>query len=160
MPATPAPGLRILVVEDDADIAESVKALLEWGIAGAEVTTAPDGAEALRVLPAVSPHVIVSDYRMFGMDGVAFLKAAREQAPTAPRILMTAYPEMEVALEAGNGAHVESLLPKPLDPEEVLAKVSGLLARQAQDREGGRALARSASRLAQAMEERIRTLNP
>ena len=59
------------------------------------------------------PDVIVSDMRMPGMDGAAFLAAARALAPTSVRILLTAQTDVESAARAVNAGGIYKLLTKP-----------------------------------------------
>jgi YesN/AraC family two-component response regulator len=114
---------RILLVEDEPDIRQSLKDLLEMQIPDLEVTTAATGAEALRAMPEVRPSIIITDFKMPGMNGLEFLAAARALAPETPRVLMTAYPDLEVATRAINDLHIENFLAKPIEPEEMIAKI-------------------------------------
>ena len=82
---------RILLVEDEPDIRASLKDLLEMQIPDLLVETAATGAEGLRMMPKVRPHLIITDYKMPGMNGLEFLAASRALAPETPRILMTAF---------------------------------------------------------------------
>jgi response regulator RpfG family c-di-GMP phosphodiesterase len=67
--------------------------------------------------------VIISDYMMPGMDGVAFLKQARDRLPGAVRILCTAAEDFRVALQAVNSGEVFRIISKPWDLEDLLATV-------------------------------------
>ena len=96
------PVRRILLVEDEPDIRASLKDLLEMQIPGAQVATAGNGAEGLQEIQRSRPHVIITDYKMPGMNGLEFLQAARAYAPETPRMMMTAYPDLEVATRAIN----------------------------------------------------------
>lgn len=140
---------RILVVEDEEDIRVVLKDLLESGLDDVDVRTAGTAEEALDGLSAWRPDVILSDYKMPGMDGLAFLEASRVAAPETPKILMTAFPDLEVAVKAINDAHIENFLPKPLDPDTVLANVDRILHMQAAKRDRERALSRSIDALRQ-----------
>jgi signal transduction histidine kinase len=120
-------GVRVLVVEDDEDTRELVRGLL--ADAGAEVVAAPSAAEALAILAAFRPDVMVSDLGMPGMDGFKLIEEIRDHPPAGnaflPAVALTAYARPEDrqrALLAGYQAH----LPKPVDPSELLANVFGL----------------------------------
>ena len=57
------------------------------------------------------------------MSGLEFLEAARAAAPETPRVMMTAYPDIEVATRAINEAHIENFLAKPIEPDEMIEKI-------------------------------------
>lgn len=145
-PAQAPQPRRILLVEDEPDIRDSLKDLFESGLPFVEVTTAADAEEGLRILADLAPHLVVSDYRMPGEDGLAFLAKAKERAPHTPRVLMTAYPDLSVALRGINEAHIETFLPKPLDVADALERMTKLLARIDAKRENARTLAKAFSK--------------
>ena len=112
-------GLRILVVEDDADGCDAIASVL--GFAGAQVRTAATVRGALEVLGSWTPDVLVSDIGLPGEDGYALLRQVRAQEGTArlPAVALTAYAhahDRARALAAGFEAHVA----KPVEPEELL----------------------------------------
>ena len=133
----------VLVVDDEPDILESLSSLLEQSLTNAKCITATSAAAALQVMERSSVDLILSDYRMPGMDGLEFLKRAKALAPRVPRFLLTAYPDLGVAVKAINEAGIEQFLTKPLVPAQVAMVVEGtLLARRAhEDRD--KALARA-----------------
>lgn len=143
-PDAGAPIRRVLLVEDEEDIRESLKELLETVLDRVEVSTAANGADGLALLATLSPHLVISDYKMPGMSGLEFLAETRKRAPATPRVLMTAFPDLGIATRAVNGAHIHSFFPKPLDIPKVLQKVEQLLtteeARRARDMGLARAL--------------------
>lgn len=127
-------GVRVvLVVDDEQDILGSLKTFLEGCLAGVKVITATSGQEALEIMEAIDPSLIIADYRMPGMDGVALLETVAERRPGLPRVLMTAYPDLDVAVDAKNLADVDRFLTKPLEPLEIVALIYDLL--QARHRE-------------------------
>ena len=134
---------RILLVEDEADIRDSLKDLLEASVEGIEVHAAPGGAEALEALASFAPHLVLSDYKMPGMNGLELLHAVRERAPGAHRLLMTAFPDLDVALGAINGAHIHGYLPKPLDVDGLLDRIRSAFELQEAKRRGEQAMARA-----------------
>jgi YesN/AraC family two-component response regulator len=137
------PVRRILIVEDEPDILASIKDLLEMSLPGVTVSTAVNGMEALRMIPEVAPHLIITDYKMPGMNGLEFLEAARARAPETPRILMTAFPDLEVAVRAINDAHIENFLAKPVEPDHLLAKVTRIFTMMDERHSRERELART-----------------
>ena len=117
----------VLVVDDEEDILDSLKALLDSSVPTVACKTANSAAEAMKVLDKGGIDLILCDYRMPGMDGLKFLEMARSKAPAVPRILMTAFPHLELAIEAINEARVEIFLTKPMDPDKLIGVVKDTL---------------------------------
>ncbi|MES2155068.1 MAG: response regulator [bacterium] len=115
------------MVDDEEDILDSLKALLESSVTGLKCKTAGSAADALKMLDQGGVDLILCDYRMPGMDGLKFLELARQKAPNVPRILMTAFPHLELAIEAINEARVEIFLTKPMDPDKLIGVVQDTL---------------------------------
>lgn len=107
----------VLLVDDEPDIRESLKAFLEARLPGLRVLTCASGTEALRTLEHEAVDLIITDYRMPGMDGLEFLRQAQRVAPRVPRIMVTAYPELELAMRAINEGGVQKFVTKPVKPE-------------------------------------------
>jgi response regulator RpfG family c-di-GMP phosphodiesterase len=126
----------ILVVDDEVDILLSLTELFQTAMEGVEVLTARDGPTALELLQRHPVDAIVCDYRMPGMDGLEVLSRASEAAPDVPRIMLTAYPDLELAMRAINEAHIENFLTKPVRGEKLLEAVNAALlkVRQGRDR--------------------------
>ena len=83
------------------------------------VVTAPSGATALELMRKQEIAVLVADQRMPGMSGVDLLSAVRNEFPDTVRILMTAYSDLEAAIDAINRGHVHLYLRKPWEPVEL-----------------------------------------
>lgn len=141
-----APIHRILLVDDEPDILESLQELLEAAIDGAKVVTAASGDEALGHLRSGPFQVLVSDYKMPGMNGMELLREARKIAPTTPRVLMTAFPDLQIAIEAINEARIENFFTKPLDPNEVVEVLEAMLNHRRAALQRDRAFARAMDR--------------
>jgi two-component system NarL family response regulator len=91
---------RILLVDDNADIINLVKTILErWGY---EVFAGRNGEEGLRLMPSVQPDAIISNLRMPRMDGMAFLEQVRDHAEWSeiPFVMMSALRTEEYTREA------------------------------------------------------------
>jgi PAS domain S-box-containing protein len=122
-------GVRVLTVDDDADTRALLVALFER--CGAEVQTASSASEALEVLARWSPHLLVSDLGMPGMDGYELIRKIREgggEGSRLPAIALTAYAGREDhlrALQAGYHKH----LPKPVDPDLLIDLAAQLTTR-------------------------------
>ena len=116
-----AQGLPILVVEDDPNLREAVCDTLE--LAGQAVVSAPGGEAALALLEAQSVALVVSDVRMMPMDGIALLKEIRSRFPHLPVVLMTAFADVDRAVEAMRSGACDFLL-KPFEPKALLEHVA------------------------------------
>jgi signal transduction histidine kinase len=84
-----------------------------------EVLTAGSGAEALAVMAEREVALVISDHRMPGMTGAAFLAETVERHPAVIRIVLTGYAEVEVLLDAINRGHVYHCLGKPWQAHEL-----------------------------------------
>ncbi len=87
-------ALRILLVDDDIDLLDTLVRLL--GRQGYTCCVASSGDEGIRAVEAESPDVVVTDLRMPGLDGLAVARHARQHRPPIPVILMTAYATSEI----------------------------------------------------------------
>jgi len=122
-------GLRVLVVEDEADTGRMLAQVL--GERGAEVIHVETSAAALAAMERTVPHVLLSDIGMPGENGYELLRRVRALPPAAggrvPAVALTAFAredDMRRAIEAGFDRH----LAKPVDPAE-LARVVAQVAR-------------------------------
>ncbi|MFJ3876892.1 response regulator transcription factor [Streptomyces sp. NPDC090077] len=119
---------RILVVEDDPDVAVALRVLL--GRAGYEVVAAADGREGLRRLFADRPDLMVLDIGLPpGLDGWQVLDRTRDMTDL-PVLLLSAR-GAESDRVRGLRAGADDYLPKPFGNEELLARVEALLRRAA-----------------------------
>ena len=132
-------GVRVLVVDDELDARALVKRVLEE--CKAVVTTAASAAEALKILPATSPDLLISDIGMPGEDGYSLIKRVRALGPGSggdvPAIALTAYARPEDRMRAML-AGFEQHLVKPVEPAELITLVSVLAEGGAAGRERGR----------------------
>jgi adenylate cyclase len=117
----------IIIVDDEPDILESLTDVFGLHLPGVKILTADSGQKALDILAKETVGLIISDYKMPGMDGLEFLTKARQVAPAAPRILITAYPELNVAVRAINEAQIQNFLTKPITPQALLEAVNAAL---------------------------------
>ena len=113
-------ALRILVVDDDLDHAESLAVILE--MAGHEVTIAGSGEEALEKFQAVHFDLSFLDLKLPGIDGLEVLAEMRRRRPDARAVLMTGYRvEQLIGQVIDNG--VLRVLHQPFEIEEILSEV-------------------------------------
>jgi CheY-like chemotaxis protein len=134
-PVTEAPARRILVVDDNADAAQSLALLLK--AMGSEAHTAGDGAAALRSAEALRPEVILLDIGMPGMDGYDACRAIRAQ-PWAGGITLVALSGwgQEEHKARARAAGFDHYFVKPVDLE-VLRRVLGASRRGERYRQPG-----------------------
>jgi len=132
-------GLRILLIDDQAEARESLTVVLST--AGADVFSADSAKQALAWLPTVAenalPHVLICDIAMPGEDGYAVLRKLRTWKPDGertpplqrmPALALTAFAQREDrirALTAGFQMHVT----KPVAPEELIVVIDAMVAR-------------------------------
>ncbi len=125
---------RVLVVDDEANVRELLTVVL--GRDGYQVTTAPDGAQALAVFREGQTDLVLQDLKMPGMDGLTLLKSLKEVAPTIPVIVLTAFATWDSAVEAMRlGAY--DYLKKPFDNDQVRHTVARAISRLRRYREAG-----------------------
>lgn len=121
--------LKFLVVEDDAHMrALVVKVLTEIGVAG--VAEAEDGGGALAVMRDYNPDIVISDWKMEPMDGIAFVRRLRSGEPGlnrfAPVIMLTVHTERMRIVEARD-AGVNEFVAKPVSVRTLYARIKALI---------------------------------
>lgn len=114
---------RLLIVDDEQFVLSALTRLLRRD--GHEVVTADSPSRGLALLQERSAGVIVSDYRMPEMDGVQFLRRARELAPDAIRIILSGYAETHAILSAVNDGGIHKFLTKPWNDEQLRLEIKG-----------------------------------
>lgn len=123
-------GVKVMVVDDEADAIRLVKRIMEDG--GATVTACTSGAECLDCVSKLRPDVVIMDIGMPDMDGYTLIGKLRalspEQGGRTPVVSLTAFTRSEdrrQAMLAGFDVHVA----KPAEPSELVAVVSRLARR-------------------------------
>jgi diguanylate cyclase (GGDEF)-like protein len=129
--ALPGEKPRVLIADDQTILLALMKEMLEK--AGFEVTTASDGNEALEQIHKTSPDIIVLDYDMPGKDGfaVTMLLKADPIFASVPIILLTAISDKQIKLK-GLSLGVDDYLIKPVDADELVARIRMILRRTKQ----------------------------
>jgi DNA-binding NarL/FixJ family response regulator len=135
-PAAPGPDeapasapARLLLVDDEPGLRTAVKAYLEDE--GFVVTTANDGEEGWTLAQELQPDVVISDVMMPRCDGYGLLRRLRgdERLGGTPVIFLTAK-GMTADRIAGFHAGADDYIPKPFDPDELVARVRNVVRRQ------------------------------
>ena len=112
---------QILLVEDDTDLREAISVTLRLG--GVEHQAFECAEDAL---PAIDPEVeqmLVTDFRLPGMNGLQLLAQARERHPQLPVVVMTAYADTQLAVQALKGGARDFLI-KPFMPQQLLEVIA------------------------------------
>jgi signal transduction histidine kinase/ActR/RegA family two-component response regulator len=129
LPLVRLDGLRVLVVDDEADARRILVLVLEQ--VGAIVTAAGSVREAIEALPKARPDVLVSDLGMPDQDGFDLIRQVRDdgyEARDLPAVALTAFvqkADAHLALLAGFQVHV----PKPIDPHDLISVIARLAGR-------------------------------
>jgi two-component system alkaline phosphatase synthesis response regulator PhoP len=118
-------GMRILVVDDEESILNTVRAYLEQD--GFVVETAVDGLTALKIARVFHPDLVVLDIMLPGMDGLEVLRRLRQETEVYVLMLTAKADEMDKIVGLTVGA--DDYLTKPFSPRELVARVKAILRR-------------------------------
>ena len=121
---------KILIVDDDIDLCDSLKQWLEQDHHVCDVIGS--GSEAMEMLEYTAYDLLILDVHIPGMSGFEVLSKFRANRGVAPVIMLTRRAEIESKLE-GLNAGADDYLTKPFDPKELSARVRAQLRRQHQD---------------------------
>ncbi|HPU14023.1 MAG TPA: response regulator transcription factor [Aeromicrobium sp.] len=119
-------ALRVLVVDDEPNIAELLQMTLRYE--GFEVQTAGTGRKAVAAAKEFSPDAMILDWMLPDYNGLEVLAKVRDFAPEVPVIFLTARDSVEDRV-AGLTAGGDDYVTKPFSLEEVVARLRGLLRR-------------------------------
>jgi CheY-like chemotaxis protein len=123
-------GARVLLVDDHAFTINLIKDVI-YASGAAQVFAARDGAEAITLLASCQPHLVVTDWRMPGMDGLAFAEIVRRAAlrpdpripdPQVPIVLLSAHTSAK-AVETARRAGVNEVVVKPFTVAALLKRL-------------------------------------
>ncbi|ANZ36505.1 DNA-binding response regulator [Lentzea guizhouensis] len=124
--------MRILVVDDDRAVRESLRRSLQFN--GYQVETAGDGMQALESVTAARPDAMVLDVMMPRLDGLEVCRRLRSTGDDLPILVLTARDAVSDRV-SGLDAGADDYLPKPFALEELLARLRALLRRATHDTE-------------------------
>lgn len=113
--------LRILLVEDDPDVATGTRGLLEY--CGHHVTIATNGRYGLELIQQEPPELVITDFMMPMMSGLEMIEKARESGYHGPIILCSAVPESQFPQ---HHARYELFLQKPYDGRSLIRALESL----------------------------------
>jgi two-component system, NtrC family, response regulator HydG len=119
----------IVIVDDEIDIREALGELMELD-GHYEVLTAASGEDALAILldlRSTPPDLLITDYRMPRMDGLELLGRVKQMVPDLPAVMVTAFADVNVVVQAAQGLNVARFLTKPVQPETLLAAVQDIV---------------------------------
>lgn len=119
--------MRILFAEDDRDLSNAVKALLERS--GYQVDAVYNGLDAVDYADSQAYDGIILDWMMPGMDGVEALRQLRSRGISIPCLMLTARDAVEDRV-TGLDAGADDYLPKPFNASELLARIRAMLRRR------------------------------
>ncbi|MBW2684145.1 MAG: sigma-54-dependent Fis family transcriptional regulator, partial [Deltaproteobacteria bacterium] len=110
----------ILIVDDEPNYLVVLSELLQDE--GFEVFTAPDGEQGIKIVNDVDLDIVITDMQMPGMDGIQFMQQIKEKLSDLPVIVITAYAEVDKAVEAMQ-AGAFSYLAKPFSNDELIVSL-------------------------------------
>ena len=111
----------LLIVDDEPNVLKSLKRLLSNN--DFNILTAPDAKEGLKALTTCDIHVVISDYRMPGLNGVEFLSQVKEKYPDTIRMILSGYADVTAVVEAINDGHVYKFMAKPWNDQEITTSI-------------------------------------
>ncbi|MFA5074281.1 MAG: response regulator [Nitrospirota bacterium] len=126
---TTAP-LRILCVDDEENVLRSLKRLfMDDPYEMLTASSGTDGLTLLRENPSV--QIVLSDYRMPGMNGVDFLREVRMLCPDTVRIVLSGYADTSTVVAAINEGRIYKFIPKPWNDDELRVTIANAFERHA-----------------------------
>ena len=143
---------RILIIDDNQSLGDGL--VLSLNKMGHQAVAAGSGREGLAQMKDRSFDLVITDYRMDEMDGLAVMEAVQRQAPDTDVMMMTAYDTRELAVEAMERGAIDFIV-KPFPPDELWLKVNKRLDYRAKLREA-QAKLQEAQTLRQEAEAKLR----
>ena len=114
---------RIIIADDEVHICQLIRHLIDWeGLDAQLCGVASNGVEAYELIRTQHPHIVISDIRMSGMDGLGLLEQVRNEGITCAYILVSGYREFEYAQRAIQ-LGVTDYLVKPINKQALNAAI-------------------------------------
>jgi response regulator RpfG family c-di-GMP phosphodiesterase len=118
--------VRILIVDDEVQVLESLKRLLRRE--GYDIEVALSGEEALKKLGTFPADIVISDFRMRGMNGAELLDQVMALAPGTVRVLLSGQADLQPGnLPSSTSGVISHFLTKPWDNQRLVSEVRTLL---------------------------------
>lgn len=115
---------KVLLIDDDENLLSSIVRLLRSFY---DITTATCADEALAILQDASFPVIISDYKMPGMDGLTLLEKIKASYPQSVLVLLTGYADVTLAINALNKGVCYKFLQKPCSAQDIGEAINGCI---------------------------------
>jgi len=112
---------KLLFLDDEENVLKSLKRLFQDK--EYEIYTANNGLEGSKLLEELEFSLILSDYRMPELNGMEFLKFVKEKSPNTIRMILTGFPDVEVAISAINEGEVYKFIEKPWKDEDLKVQI-------------------------------------
>ncbi len=146
------PATTLLLVDDEPSVLSALRRLYRGQ--GYKIEQATSAADALALMQLQPIDLVISDMRMPGMDGAAFLEAVRDRHPGTVRILLTGYADIHSTVAAINRGEIHRYIAKPWDDQDMLLVVREALKRRDLERQNVQLQA-----LTQRQNDELRDLN-
>ncbi len=111
----------LLIVDDEPNVLRSLKRLLVD--VDCKVLTAQSGPDGLELFDKHGIHLVISDFRMPGMDGVVFLSQVKEKYPDTIRMILSGYADVESIVAAINEGEIYKFVAKPWNDHDLLTTI-------------------------------------
>ena len=122
-------NMKLLLVDDDEWIRDSLS--LFFGAEGCNLLTFETAEEGMESVKQQAYDIVISDYKLPGMDGLEFLGRVKEKQPHVFEILITAYADCEILKEA-KMMGVKDIIPKPFTSEDIETSLARIIENSAQ----------------------------
>src|SRR5262245_12789685 len=114
----------VVIVEDNPAMRDGILQVVQR--MGLQASACDRAETALEQIVKKAPDILITDYRLPGMDGLAFLQAARQQLPEAAIIFITAYGSIELAVQAMQHGAAD-FIAKPFSMDELTVKLEKII---------------------------------